>query len=393
MADKKPKRSYGSASLFQVGDSWYGKWRTGKQIKRKVGKVRKPGTSEGLTKTQAEKELRRLMREVKPTPHERLSVGDVGRAYIAHLRDVKELKPSTIQDYEGILRKADAGLPKKTVDKQTAADVEGYGAAMKKAGRKPKTIANHFIFLHGLFAFAVKRGWAPTNVVDAAERPKEIESDPDIHFLTPAELDALLPHIPDDTLGTIEPALYVTAAMTGLRQGELIALRRKDVDFKAGVIRVRKNFTRGKFGTPKSRRSKRAVPMAKRVAVLLRAVMDASPYKADDDLVFGHPETGNPLDASKLRKRFKVAIKAAGVRKIRFHDLRHTFGTQMAAVGVPMRTLQEWMGHRDHNTTLVYADYAPDPTKGAQFAEAAFGDGEQPADDGDGEDGDQAAAA
>jgi integrase len=51
------------------------------------------------------------------------------------------------------------------------------------------------------------------------------------------------------------------------------------------------------------------------------------------------------------------------VRKLRFHDLRHTFGTRMAAAGVPMRTLQEWMGHRDLKTTLIYADYAPDRSR------------------------------
>lgn len=58
---------------------------------------------------------------------------------------------------------------------------------------------------------------------------------------------------------------------------------------------------------------------------------------------------------------------------ITFRSLRHTFGTRMAAVGVPMRTLQEWMGHRDFTTTLVYADFAPDPAGGAAFAERAFG--------------------
>jgi integrase len=60
------------------------------------------------------------------------------------------------------------------------------------------------------------------------------------------------------------------------------------------------------------------------------------------------------------------------VRSIRFHDLRHTFGTSMASVGVPMRTLQEWMGHRDFKTTLIYADYAPSPVDERRWAERAF---------------------
>jgi hypothetical protein len=58
-----------------------------------------------------------------------------------------------------------------------------------------------------------------------------------------------------------------------------------------------------------------------------------------------------------------------------FHDLRHTFGTRMAAVGVPLRFIQEWMGHSNAQTTEIYADYAPDPTQGAKCAEAAFGTG------------------
>jgi Phage integrase family len=56
---------------------------------------------------------------------------------------------------------------------------------------------------------------------------------------------------------------------------------------------------------------------------------------------------------------FQTALDRAGVRKVRFHDLRHTFGTRMAAAGVPMRTLMEWTGHGDLKTTLIYADYAP----------------------------------
>ncbi len=66
-------------------------------------------------------------------------------------------------------------------------------------------------------------------------------------------------------------------------------------------------------------------------------------------------------------------MRRAGVRPVRFHDLRHTFGTQMAAAGAPMRAIQEWLGHADLRTTLIYADYALDPNQGALYAERAFG--------------------
>jgi integrase len=84
-----------------------------------------------------------------------------------------------------------------------------------------------------------------------------------------------------------------------------------------------------------------------------------SVYDADGDLVFCHPESGGPPDRSKLTRRFKQAIKLAGVREITFHELRHTFGTRMAAAGVPLRTIQHWMGHADAKTTQVYAHYQP----------------------------------
>jgi len=137
---------------------------------------------------------------------------------------------------------------------------------------------------------------------------------------------------------------------------------------------------RGEWGTPKSRRSSRAVPLVDRAAAELERHFQCSAYRADDDLVFCHPHTGKPYDASRLRKRFYEAMSVAGLGcrcgregGITFHSLRHTFGTRMAAVGVPMRTLQEWMGHRDYTTTLVYADFAPDPAGGAALAARAFG--------------------
>jgi integrase len=115
--------------------------------------------------------------------------------------------------------------------------------------------------------------------------------------------------------------------------------------------------------------------MADRVGAELERQFRRSRYQGDDDLVFGHRDTGHPYDASRMCRRFKGAVKRAGVREIRFHDLRHTFGTRMAGAGVPMRTLQEWMGHSDLTTTLRYADYSPDQAGGARYAEAAFGAG------------------
>jgi integrase len=159
--------------------------------------------------------------------------------------------------------------------------------------------------------------------------------------------------------------------MTGLRRGELLALRWCDVDWLAQKVRVRQNYVRGNFGTPKSKRSTRSVPMALEVAAELERLSHTSRWCDDDDLVFGHPATGEPLYVAGIQRRMRKALKAAGLDPSHvFHDLRHTFGTHCAAAGVPMRTLQEWMGHKDIKTTQRYADYAPSAREADMIATA-----------------------
>jgi integrase len=191
-----------------------------------------------------------------------------------------------------------------------------------------------------------------------------------IRYLDLDELDLVIAHAPPGPFRALDVALWRTAAMTGLRRGELLALRWSDVDWLASRIRVRRNYVRGAFGTPKSKRSTRSVPMAREVAVALEE-LSATTERTPDALVFGHPQTGEPLAAANTGRRFARALADAGLAPHRFHDLRHTFGTTMAAAGVPMRTLQEWMGHRDVTTTQRYADYAPG-LEDAGLVERAF---------------------
>ena len=99
-------------------------------------------------------------------------------------------------------------------------------------------------------------------------------------------------------------------------------------------------------------------------------------YGADDDLVFAHPQSGRPLDRTKLTRRFKAACVEAGVRPVRFPDLRHTFATRLAAFGQPMRTIQEFLGHADSKTTQIYAHYAPSAHE-VEMVNAAFSEEER----------------
>lgn len=344
-------------------------------MQRKLGPVRQPGTREGLTRKQAETELRRLMQEVRTAPRsESPTLAEAGDRYLAHLEAVIGRKPATIQDYRIILeRHLVPFFGERGIDRIDTEDVTRFLIAQGRSGAARQLIINRLSLLGGIYGHAVKRGWADTNPVAAVDRPRPDGADADIRFLDSTELEAVIRAVPDDALGAMERVLYLTATMAGLRQGELIALRWRDIDWSAGLVRVRRSDTRGTYGTPKSRRSSRAVPLADRVAGELERHFQRSHYQADHDLVFCHPDTGHPYDASKLRRRFKAAVERAGVREVRFHDLRHSYGTAMAGAGAPLRSLMEWMGHADLQTTLRYADYSPDQAQGAAFAEAAFG--------------------
>lgn len=373
------KRRYGTGSLFEQHGNWYGKWWLGqRQIKRRLGPKRSPGTREGLTRSQAEAALRRQIEQTCHTiPRERLTVQEAGDRYIEHVERVRERKPTTVQDYRLMLRNHLAPFfGTRPLERIAPEGVNRFMMSKLDSGLSAKTVGNYLSFLHGLFKYATRRGWTAVNPVAAVDRPKQRAVDPDVRFLTVEELEAVIRQIPDDELGKTERVLYRVAAMTGLRQGELIALRWRDVDWLAGVTRVRRTFTRGGWGKPKSKRSSRAVPMPDRVARELEEHHSRSLFQGDDELVFCHPQTGSPYDPSKMRKRFKTAVKQAEVRPVRFHDLRHTFGTQLAAAGAPIRAIQAWMGHASITTTEVYADYAPDPSQGGKWAEAAFGSSE-----------------
>jgi integrase len=373
------KRPYGSGRLYEVegkrGVVYYGTWWSGgRRVKRRIGSKRAAGASDGLTQVQAERELRRLIeREVVRPRAERRTFEQAADAYVDHLEHVMERKRSTIQDYRGYLsRHLVPFFGDRAIDRVDTIAISQYLRRKRADGLSSKTVQNHLNFLHGVFAFAVKRGWAPLNPVAHVDRPKRSRSPHTrVRFLQPHELDAMIRAVPDDTLGPVERPLYLTAALTGARQGELLALRWADVDWVAQRLRIADNYTRGRWGTTKSHES-RSVPLADRVARELDLLSKRSRYRSDTDLVFCHPLTGNVLDPSRLRKRFAEALESARVNKITFHELRHTFGTQMAAAGAPLRAIQEWMGHADAKTTEIYRHYAPDPTHGAELVERAF---------------------
>jgi integrase len=151
-------------------------------------------------------------------------------------------------------------------------------------------------------------------------------------------------------------AIFLTAAYAGLRLGELRSLRWRDPDFSKRLIHVRHSYVMRNEDAPKSGRV-RSVPMIDQVAVALDQLSRRNGWTGKEDLVFVNP-TGEHIEDSALRRRFYAALKAAGLKHIRFHDLRHSFGT-LAVQVFPLTDVKAYMGHADIATTMIYVHHVP----------------------------------
>lgn len=222
------RRSYGTGGLYVVADSagresWVGKWRSyGRQVKRRVGPKRCEGTRDGLTRRQAEAELRRLMAEVTVTRPvgERLTIAELGSRYLPDL-ERRGRKRTTVIAVELALRvHLRPFFGDRAVDSIRPEDVEDLVALMESKGLSPKSIRNYIGTLSALFNYAraPRRRWASSNPCDGLELPERGE-ETEIRFLDLDEVDAVVGAVPAGDYQAIDRALFLTAAMTGLRQG------------------------------------------------------------------------------------------------------------------------------------------------------------------------------
>src|SRR5262250_405260 len=193
-----------------------------------------------------------------------------------------------------------------------------------------------------MFKHAVQWGYLDANPVQYVERPRGEDKEMDV--LTPEEIRRLL-DAQEEPLRT----LLLAAILTGMRQGELFGLWWDDIDFAKHQIHVRRSLWHGTLGTPKSRRSRRAINMSPTLEGALRA------FKAThrrSEFVFS-TERGTPIDADNFRHRvFPQALQRAGLRRVRFHDLRHTYTSLLIAQNAHPKYIQAQLGHASIQTTL-----------------------------------------
>ena len=154
-------------------------------------------------------------------------------------------------------------------------------------------------------------------------------------------------------------AMILTAGLAGLRQGELLALRRSDVDLRAGVIHVRRKRQQLDSGEiiesePKSEAGKRTVALPDPLVDELRSHLAGFVDKGAEAYVFTSSD-GQPFERNNFRRRVWLpAVRATRVRGLRFHDLRHTAGTLAARTGATTKELMARLGHSSSNAALIY---------------------------------------
>jgi integrase len=225
--------------------------------------------------------------------------------------------------------------------------------------------------LNGILARARRVHRLPLNPMVDVEKPRHRGSSA-IEVFSPEEVLALVREADSEQ----DAAIYLTAAFTGLRRGEFVALRWRDVDFAAHRIRVRGSYAGGQLTTTKSGKV-RSVPLAPSVAQALARLGQREFFTDDDDLVFPGM-AGGYLDTSALARRYRGGAQASRAATAAVPRpppyVRHADDRQGH-----IRRVTEWMGHADVATTMKYLYYLERPDEPRIVAEASAVDDVEPA--------------
>jgi integrase len=275
---------------------------------------------------------------------------------------------TTYQGYERICRlHIKPSLGRIRLKDLTVAHVRGLYRERLKAGLAPRMVQLIHVTLHKALKQAVMDGLIPRNVTEAVKPPQPEKKE--IRPLSPEQARALLRTAKKERL----EALYVLAITTGMRQGELLALKWEDVNFEAGVLQVRRTLSTATgggftFSAPKTAKSRRSIKLPNTALSSLRKHRKAqleermrlSELFIDQGLVFTS-RVGTPISRQDLITRsFKPLLKRAGLPDIRFHDLRHTCATLLLGKGVHAKFVQELLGHATISITLdTYSHVLP----------------------------------
>lgn len=224
------------------------------------------------------------------------------------------------------------------------------------------------VLLNGAFKTAILNNLIKRNPFEGFKAPKSQKEENIFEVLTKEEQAIYIEHAKEDVI-------ILTALFTGMRLGELLALRWEHVDLDNRIISVEQSYNRAKvynkkgeyettdlFKSPKSKSGTRKIPIPQFLVKELKKHKLMSKYKKDDDLVFC-TSTGNVYSASNIRRIHRAILKKANLRHVKFHALRHTYATRLLEAGENFKTLQVLLGHADIQTTMNIYAHVTEETK------------------------------
>ncbi len=313
------------------------------------------------TAAEARREQERLARGI--------TFRELAAAYLAWLRGVKGAKPATLRDHGYVL--AEPGTPYRRgqgellghvmraigdtpVREITTRDIDALLQTIADTRVSPRAVNKTRNIIAAAFNYGMRESafGLPSNPALAADVRREPHPGVLLYY-SPAEVETIaqaLAHgrrrgpTPARTADQIavdeqDGELVRIAAYTGLRLGELLALRWRDVDFDGSVLTISRAMSAGVETTTKSGRVRR-VPLPAQASDALQRLRRRSDFTAPGEFVFVDG-VGRPLNPVTVRKRFKQGRDAVAARPLRFHDLRHTYGSLLAAAGVDLVTIKE----------------------------------------------------
>jgi len=323
----------------------------------------------GHTQAEALKKMDKSKRNLQdglPLPPERVNLAN----YLARwLEDsVKPtLKPYTYQSYETQVRRhISPELGRIRLARLSPQDIQGLLNRKRESGLSARSVQYIHAVLRRALWQAERWGFVSRNVARLVSPPRV--SRPEVHPLMPTEVRRLLIALEGDR----QSALYTVALAVGLRQGEALGLRWQDVDLETGLLSIRFSLQRVEGQTvlaeTKTEKSRRTIKLPQMCIAALRLHKDrqefekaimAGAWQDQWGLVFTK-EDGSPLSRYAVTRRFQRILSEAGIDRHRFHDLRHTCATLLLAAGVPLKVVQETLGHTLFSTTAdIYSHVLP----------------------------------
>ncbi|HYN30662.1 MAG TPA: site-specific integrase [Dermatophilaceae bacterium] len=375
------RRANGEGSIYQRKD---GRW-TGAVyvLNRDGGRQRRQvyGTSR-IEVAGKVADLLALNKKHVPAAPVTLTVRHFGVAWVDRLA-AGGLKPATVSNYRWVLeRYVFPSIGRLRLVTLSPQHVRSMLGAVTDSGASPRTVQLTRAVLRSMLADAEREQLVHRNVAALVRGPR-------------VERQEVVPWTRDEAVRFLASlqghrlhALFAVGVALGLRKGELLALRWDDVDLDTGIVRVRATVQRlGKgiglvTGTPTTARSRRVLPLPRTLVAVLVTHREAQQRERerageswqDSGLVFTTAK-GTVIEPRNLNRFLDQATSRAGLRRLRFHDLRHTCASLLLAQGVSPRVVMELLGHSQLSmTTDLYGHVMPSSLRSAADAlDGVFG--------------------